>query len=65
MLDVAGIICCWQDYVLNAFHGQLEVMKVEDGSQLFGLDKPEILTDIGQGEYIYQMSLHCNHIVLY
>ena len=52
LFDITGIICCWQDYVLDAFHAELEVMKVEGDLHLYGLDKPETLTDIEQGEYL-------------
>ena len=60
LFDVAGIICCWQDYILNAFRAELEAMKAEGELQLYGLDKPETLTDIEQGECIHQTLLHFN-----
>jgi len=62
--DVAGIICCWQDHVLDAFHAELEAMKADDELHLYGLDKPETLIDIEQGEYIYHMPLHSGHILI-
>ena len=64
MSDEAGIICCWQDYVLDAFHAELEVMKTEGDLHLYGLDKPETLAYIEQSEYIYQIPLHLDHILL-
>ena len=36
-------------------------MKGEGDLHLYGLDKPEILADIDQGEYIYQIPLHLDH----
>jgi hypothetical protein len=52
MFDVTGITSCWQDYVLNAFHTQLEAIQVEGDLQLYGLDKPEVVTKIEQGKCI-------------
>lgn len=59
---MAGIICCWQDYVLDAFHVELETMKADGDLHLYGLDKPEILANIEEGECIYQVALHTCHM---
>lgn len=62
--DEAGIICCWQDYVLDAFHAELEAMKTEGDLHLYGLEKPETLAYIEKSEYIYRIPLHLDHIYL-
>lgn len=62
--DVAGITCCWQDYVLDVFGTELEMMKAEGDLHLYGLDKPETLGDLKQGEYIYQIPVHFNHMII-
>ena len=64
LFDVAGIMSCWQDYVLDAFHVELEAMKADGDLHSYGLDKPETLANIKEGEYISQVPLHTHRMLV-